>query len=300
MPADFRAIVPALLLALCLRGETVVTTPFIGVTHIVRTEDAPRKVSMHVVKVDLTTAGLSFKLTAPSGSRETVRQTTLDYLKQEKAQLAINAHFFVPYPSTDQDSFLVGFAASNGNVYSDFEQPVQSYAIVANAPAINLSANNQASLFGPGTLVRETIWNAISGSSQIITKSRSTVPVYKDEEHPDGLLTPGGPGDYSNSKSWYDVPNARTVIGLSDDFKTLFLFTVDRAGGSLGMKLSEIADLLIHDYGVANALNLDGGGSTTLAMEDPDPKIVNVPADNAKGRAVASNLAVFVEKIANR
>src|SRR5262249_25995985 len=78
--------------------------------------------------------------------------------------------------------------------------------------------------------------------------------------------------------------------------RTLFLFTVDRAGGSLGLSVGEVADILIHDYGVYNALNLDGGGSATLAMEHPithQRSIVNVSSDNPNGRAVASSLAVF-------
>jgi exopolysaccharide biosynthesis protein len=102
---------------------------------------------------------------------------------------------------------------------------------------------------------------------------------------------------YSDSNSWYSLTNkARTVIGLTQDNKTLVLFTVDAAGGSIGMAVGEVADLLISDYDVYNALNLDGGGSTTLAMEDPPThvgQIMNVPADNPLGRAVGSNLAVF-------
>ena len=57
-----------------------------------------------------------------------------------------------------------------------------------------------------------------------------------------------------------------------------------------------VADLLIRDYDVYNALNLDGGGSTTLAMQDPRThigRIVNVSSDNPNGRPVGSNLAVF-------
>ena len=286
----------AYLLALCLNGETQTTQPFAGVTHISRQEDTPRKVNIHLVKIDLTTPSLSIKLTPPRGSRETVRQTTLDFLKQEKAQIALNGHFFFPYPSTDVESFLIGLAASSSNVFSVFEAPDQSYAIVTNAPALNIDDENKASIIGPSNLGTVKVWTAISGSAQIITNGVSTIPVYNDDDHPDGLLTAGGPNSYDNSKSWYDVPNARTVVGLSEDNRTLFLFTVDRAGGSQGMKLSEVARLLIDDYGVSNALNLDGGGSTTLAMDDPTAggaKIVNTSADNPKGRAVASNLAVF-------
>ena len=49
-------------------------------------------------------------------------------------------------------------------------------------------------------------------------------------------------------------------------------------------------------HGVWNALNLDGGGSTSMAMEDPathNRSIVNVSSDNPAGRSVGSSLAVF-------
>ena len=41
------------------------------------------------------------------------------------------------------------------------------------------------------------------------------------------------------------------------------------------MTLREAADLLRRDYGVTDALNLDGGGSTTLCLADPVPRVVN-------------------------
>ena len=44
---------------------------------------------------------MQFKVSPPGGTREAVRQRTVDYLRQERAQLAINAHFFLPFPSTD-------------------------------------------------------------------------------------------------------------------------------------------------------------------------------------------------------
>ena len=151
------------------QAETITTTPWPGVTHIARTEEQPRKVSIHIVRIDLTTSGLSFKLTPPRGSRETVRQTTLEFLKQEKAQIALNGHFFTPYPSQEMESFLVGFAASGGKVFSDFEQPVQSYAIVTNAPAINIDDENNASMVTSSNVESVRLGTAISGSAQIIT-----------------------------------------------------------------------------------------------------------------------------------
>jgi hypothetical protein len=287
-----------------LRAATVLEHPFLGVTLITRTETSPRVENIHIVQVDLTSPGIGFKLTPPGGTMETVRQTTLAFLNQEHAQLAVNSHFFLPFPSTNLNANLIGLATSQGSVYSAFEAPVQSYALVTNSPGLNIDASNHARVvhvdpsFADGKHVLEnvTLWNTVAGSAQIITNGMKTIPVYNDASHPDGLLTPGGPGNYSNSNSWYNLTNARTVIGLSQDNQTLVIFTVDNAGGSRGMMVGEIADMLINDYGVFNALNLDGGGSTTLAMQNPFTgigSIINISSDNPSGRAVASNLAIF-------
>lgn len=284
-------------------AQETVRRPFLGVTHLTRTETSPRAVRMHIVTVDLTAPGIRVKVTPPGGPRETIRQTTLQFLEEERAQVAVNAHFFLPFPSANPFAFLIGLAASDGMVYSAFEVPEQSFAIVANAPAINIDAGNRAGIVharpgGVGTAVMERVmlWNVVAGSAQIITNGVKTIPSYQDAQHPHALLTAGGPADYSNGRSWYDVPNARTVIGLANRQRTLILFTVDRAAGSLGMSLDEVADQLIRDYRVEQALNLDGGGSTTLAMEDAvthERSIVNHSSDNPAGRAVGSNLAVF-------
>ncbi|HTH24198.1 MAG TPA: phosphodiester glycosidase family protein, partial [Vicinamibacterales bacterium] len=179
-------------------------------------------------------------------------------------------------------------------------------ALVAYAPAINIDRDNHASIvhydpaFADGKHVREHVelWNAVAGSSQIVTGGVVTIPYYRDDNHFDAELDPGGPNNYSNAKPWADATTARTAIGLSRDRRTLTLFTVDVRGGSEGMKLSEVAALLIRDFGVADALNLDGGGSTTMAMEDPlrGSIIVNTSSDNPRGRVVATNLAVFATK----
>src|SRR5436190_3835971 len=131
----------ALLLSAC-----VLLAQSRGITHITRSEPAPRSVTIHVVTIDLSTPGLRFKLTPSGGTRETLRQTTLSFLSQEHAQVAINAHFFLPFPSTDLNADLIGLAASEGKVYSKCEQPVQSYALVANAPAINFDQANHATI----------------------------------------------------------------------------------------------------------------------------------------------------------
>jgi hypothetical protein len=264
---------------------------------------------MHIVQIDLSAPGLRFKLSPPAGEREAVRETTLAFLTQERAQVAINAHFFLPFPSADREAWLVGIAASEGRVYSAFEAPAQSFALVADAPGLNIDRDNHATIVHRDRArdagqVQESValWTTVAGSAQIVTEGVNSVPRYKDAQHPDAALTPGGPGSYSNSKSWYEATTARTAIGLSRDGRTLTLFTVDVRGGSDGMKVGEVADLLIADYGVWNALNLDGGGSTSMAMEDPVThrrSMVNVSSDrdNPSGRSVASSLAVFAGRI---
>ncbi|MBI3469809.1 MAG: phosphodiester glycosidase family protein [Candidatus Solibacter usitatus] len=297
----------AVLLAVILRlaeGAETVEHPYLGVTLIRRTETEPRSLNMKIVRVDLTAPGIRFRLTPSSGTRETVRVTTLDFLNEQGAQVAINGHFFLPFPSSDLNASAIGLAASDGDVYSAFEAPVQSYALVANAPALNIDRANRVGIVhadpsfpdGKHVLEKVALWNAVAGSAQIVTEGARTIPAYAGAQNLAGLLTPGGPGNYTNAHSWYDLANARTAIGFTQDRRALVLFTVDNAGGSRGMTVAEVADLLIRDYAVFNALNLDGGGSTTLAMQDPIThlgRIMNASSDNPQGRAVASNLAVF-------
>ena len=283
-----------------------VTQRFVGVTYSERNDTAPRPIRMHVAQIDLQAPGIRFKVSPPAGDREVMRQSTLDFLRQEHAQLAINGHFFLPFPSNDKTAWVIGLAASEGKLISAFEIPEQSYALVAFAPALNIDRDNRASIvhydpaFPDGRHVREPVelWNVVAGSSQIVTGGAVSIPAYRDDNHFDAELDPGGPNDYSNAKAWADAATARTAIGLSRDRRTLTLFTVDVRGGSEGMRLSEVAEVLIRDFGVADALNLDGGGSTTMAVEDATgvPAIVNTSSDNPAGRVVATSLAVFAQR----
>lgn len=318
----------------CSRDE-VVTRPYPGITLVRRTDQLlspARQVKMNLVFVDLDAPEVRFKMT-PQGENlppdlygtagwptpypefEVVRRRTLDFLEEAHAQVAINSHFFAPFPvpagSNQGDyAYLIGFAASRGNVYSGFESPFQNYAIVSNSPAINIDPDNNASVvhrdpaFADGKHVLEDValFNALSGSAQIITDGTRTVPQYADATHPDALLTPNA--TYSNANSWYELVNARTAIGLTEDARTLVLFTVDvrpssGANRSGGMRVSEVAAAL-QEYGVWNALALDGGGSTSMAMQDPADNVrkqLNVSSDSALGRAQASNLAVYSDGI---
>jgi hypothetical protein len=288
-------------------AEQALARPYQGISYFDRTETSPRRLHMHTVQIDLAAPGLRFTLSPPAGRLEVVRQTTLAFLAQEHAQVAVNAHFFFPWPSQDAESFVLGIAASEGRVYSGFEAPEQTFALVADAPGLNIDPENHASIVHrdpsdpEGRHVREAVrlWTTVAGSAQIVTNGARTVPEYRDAQHPAAALTPGGPGGYSNQKSWYDALAARTAIGLSRDRGTLTLFTVDARGGSEGMRVGEVAELLMVDYGVWDALNLDGGGSTSMAMEDPvthAPTLVTAAPADVTERAVGSSLAVFARR----
>ncbi len=90
----------------------------------------------------------------------------------------------------------------------------------------------------------------------------------------------------------------RTAVALTPGNK-LLLITVDgRNALAQGMSLPELAYFL-RIYGARYALNLDGGGSTTMYIRgQPDNGVVNFPSDNKqfdhKGeREVASVILVF-------
>ena len=127
-------------------GAWQAAQPFVGVTYFDKSITDPRPLHMHVAQIDLRAPGIRFKVSPPGGDREVLRQSTLDFLKQEHAQIAINGHFFLPFPSEDKTAWVIGLAASEGRVFSAFEIPEQSYALVAFAPAINIDRDNHASI----------------------------------------------------------------------------------------------------------------------------------------------------------
>lgn len=93
---------------------------------------------------------------------------------------------------------------------------------------------------------------------------------------------------------------ARTAAGVSSDGKTLYLVTVEKkvaSDGTIlsrGMSQEELADFLI-SIGVWRAVNLDGGGSTTMAarhLGDFGVSLVNQPQGSSL-RPVADAVGIF-------
>ena len=85
----------------------------------------------------------------------------------------------------------------------------------------------------------------------------------------------------------------RTAVGIDRDTNEVLLLTIDgRQDDSRGYTMVELARMM-QDLGADEALNLDGGGSTTMVGRRPDGlRVLNDPSDSAL-RNVANALVVL-------
>lgn len=82
----------------------------------------------------------------------------------------------------------------------------------------------------------------------------------------------------------------RTFVGVNRDTTLLYLCTVDgRQPSSVGMSFDEMAKFML-ELGAWEAINLDGGGSTTFSLEG---RVVNFPSDKTGERGVANTLQLI-------
>lgn len=88
---------------------------------------------------------------------------------------------------------------------------------------------------------------------------------------------------------------SRTSVGFSADGRTMYLVAIDgKQTDSRGMDLNELGAFM-KALGARNALNMDGGGSTTMAARLPGESttgLVNSPSDGSE-RQVANGLGLF-------
>lgn len=95
-----------------------------------------------------------------------------------------------------------------------------------------------------------------------------------------------------------NVRHPRTVVGLNPAGTKLIILVVEgrKPRVATGMTYTELAAEMVR-LGCQEALNLDGGGSTLLAIQDPKSgrlKILNRPTDGHE-RAVANVLGVWFD-----
>jgi len=121
---------------------------------------------------------------------------------------------------------------------------------------------------------------------------------------PEGESITAGTGGWSllvdNGQAFSSFPasingaNARTALGYTRDKKTLLVVTVEKSSQSRGLTLNDLAGYMV-SLGAYRALNLDGGGSTTLAVRplgEEKPVLLNKPQKEPL-RPVPTALAFF-------
>lgn len=92
-----------------------------------------------------------------------------------------------------------------------------------------------------------------------------------------------------SSKSFVETKHPRTAVAKLKDGKFLMVTIDGRSESSGGIGLQNLAALLL-ELGATDAMNLDGGGSTTMFV---DGKIVNHPSDKEGERKVGDAILVF-------
>jgi hypothetical protein len=112
----------------------------------------------------------------------------------------------------------------------------------------------------------------------------------------DSMEVPGL--DSAGSATFAPARHPRTVVGVASGGRRLFLITIDgrQPGSSVGTTLRESAQLALA-LGATEAINLDGGGSTTMVVtrQGTDTtrfEVVNKPSDPQGERAVGNALVI--------
>lgn len=92
-----------------------------------------------------------------------------------------------------------------------------------------------------------------------------------------------------SSKAFVETKHPRTAVAKLKDGKFLMITLDGRSEASGGIALQNLAELLL-EMGAVEAMNLDGGGSTTMFL---DGKIVNKPSDKEGERKIGDAILVF-------
>ena len=104
-------------------------------------------------------------------------------------------------------------------------------------------------------------------------------------------------GELSAGATDQELVSSRTAFGIRADGSGFFL-VVDKPVGSPsdGVTLKKLGQIM-RGYGAVDAVNLDGGGSSTMTAKMPGEKynhVINVPADGVE-RVVANKLALYLD-----
>ena len=275
----------ALLLHLAAHASVVVSpwvTLFQGIDHAVGTNFAdatyPRRQVVHCLRVDLTDPDLQL-FTSPHCTNncgaETLGTTTSLFLQEYKLQVAVNGNFFSPTDGAlGAPEDVLGLSISEGKVVS----PATSSA---HAAVLLFATNNQAIFVPTNWPPTKTlgIFTAFAGNIALVVKGKN----------------------FGSTSTFPSDIDPRTAAGLSQDRRYLYLITIDgrQSGYSDGATGFETGEWLIR-FGSYDGLNLDGGGSATMAMADCSGNAVrlNKPsyvAAYGRERTVGHNIGIYAK-----
>lgn len=143
---------------------------------------------------------------------------------------------------------------------------------------------------GAGAAALTDLWTRVqegTASNEVLLRIESDPPVAES--------LGGTPILVREGKLWFDNAantfvrgrHPRTIVGWNQSGEVL-LVTVDgrQPGYASGMSLTEAANLMIA-FGATEALNLDGGGSTTFVLGG---QVVNRPSDRAVRRSGGTDI----------
>ncbi len=246
----------ALLLALpsVAAAQNVVTDPFPGVRVTERVADGQR---IYIVAVDLCQAGIAVRGTRPEERGATVPA----WAERVGVDVAVNGNFFTPGNFAEID----GWAAGDGQRWGGADHGY--VAAVAFGPGRVDTWAHEEEL---GHFWGDWTQQIVSGHPTLVAEGQ-----VRDNQG-DGTLCPRHP---------------RTAVGFSEDWRTLIIAVVDGrdAPSAVGMTCLELAQVMAF-IGARNAVNLDGGGSSTLWIRGRG--VVNRPSDG-RPRTVSTHFGVY-------
>jgi hypothetical protein len=120
----------------------------------------------------------------------------------------------------------------------------------------------------------------VNGGPELVRDGRITGTVKAD-----GMA----PADNVNFYyGWVHKRNPRTIAGVDNQGRTVLITADGRGVGSLGLGIGEAA-AVAKSFGLQEAINLDGGGSTTMVANG---KVLNTPSDATGERPVGDALVI--------
>ena len=256
-------------------AETTKEQLFNGVTYIKEVRTSPRKMVVHIVKIDISRGSIQPLITPadhPNGDKPYNARTTTEFAKQNKVQLAINGHGFTPwydykviyFPHSGDQVAPLGTVISGNFHYLVGEEGKFPLLIFGGKRPVDIS------------YIAGDPKYAISGTRMLVSNGQVEA----------GL---------NNSKA-----DPRTAAGVDATGHQLIIVVVDgRQSSSKGATLQELAQILV-DNGADKALELDGGGSSTLVLnpKNSPPVILNSPIHQGipgNERPVATHIGFFIK-----